>query len=383
MISPKLFCETLGSLGVNFYSGVPDSLLIDFCAYVSENSIHDKHINAVNEGSALAIASGYHLSTGEIPLVYLQNSGLGNLINPLLSLTDPNIYSIPMLIMVGWRGEPGLDDEPQHRTQGEAMIPMLEAMKYDYIILPEDEAEMENTCKTLVSMASSTQKPIFLIVKKNTFAPYIKINQDIDRDEPQLTREESIGLIVKHLPEDTIIVSTTGKISRELNEYRVKNKQSGNLDFLTVGSMGYASQIAYGIAVGVKSKEIVCLDGDGAALMHMGGMATIGSSNIKKLIHIVLNNGRHDSVGGQATIAKDISLTDIARGCQYKTVIGPIYSKEEIIHAINIGLNESRPTFIEVIVKSGSRSNLTRPKELPYENKLKFMASIKVIKSSN
>lgn len=377
MISPKIFYETLNLLGVKFFVGVPDSLLLDFCAYLSDNTVKPQHITAANEGSALGIAAGYQLSTGELPLVYLQNSGLGNLINPLLSLADPKIYSIPMLIMVGWRGEPGHDDEPQHQKQGEVMIPMIESMGYEYIALPDDEREIMNACQNAISIATESQKPYFLIVRKNTFSQYSSIQKDFDCDEPSLTRENALELIVSELPKNAIIVSTTGKISRELYEFRKRKRESGDLDFLTVGSMGHASQIAYGIAIGMESRLIVCLDGDGAALMHMGGLATIGASGVKNLMHIVLNNGRHDSVGGQKTVAKDISLTDIARGCQYRMVAGPLYHTGEITNAIGLCLQNSGPSFIEVIVKPGARSDLARPKESPYENKIKLLTAIK------
>ena len=374
MLSPIVFFNFLKKKGISFYVGVPDSLLKNFCHYVSNKVSKKNHIISANEGSAIAIASGYNIATRKIPLVYLQNSGLGNTINPILSLSDKKVYSLPMLIMVGWRGQPGIKDEPQHISQGSCTISLIKSLKKKYKILNGNFKSDLLKTNSALKIAKKNQEPVFLIVKKNTFEKIIEPKKD---QSNLISREEAIDLITSVFKKNIKIISSTGMISRELYENRKKQNDKSFNDFLTVGSMGHASQIALGISLNSK-KKIICLDGDGAFLMHMGGVSTIGDLKIKNYLHIVLNNFSHDSVGGQPTSAKTTSLSNIAKACGYKNIIGPLKSKTQIIKKLNYILKKKTgPSFVEILVKKGFRKNLGRPKEKPIENKNNFFKNLK------
>ncbi|HON19488.1 MAG TPA: phosphonopyruvate decarboxylase [Salinivirgaceae bacterium] len=370
MIAPSTFFHWLYDKGIDFFTGIPDSLLKDICAFITDNSEPGKHIIAANEGNAVGIASGYHLASGKIPLVYLQNSGLGNIINPLLSLTDKNVYSIPMLLMIGWRGEPGVSDEPQHITQGALTLPLLEIMGIPYEILSSEEAQAELQVEKVLQFIKTSSISAALVIRKGVFEKYTiktKISSPYS-----LTREEAIKNIVDFSTSDDVFVSTTGKTSRELFEYRAEKKQAHHRDFLTVGSMGHTSQIALGIALAQPNQRVICLDGDGSVLMHMGGLAIIGQTKPKNLLHIVINNGAHESVGGQPTVAFSLNLPFIARSCGYTSSFSVETSQELQDVLNNISINDY-PVFIEVKVKVGSRENLGRPTIKPIDNKHHFM----------
>jgi phosphonopyruvate decarboxylase len=374
MLSPSVFYNFLKKKGVSFYVGVPDSLLKNFCYFVSKKISLKKHIIAANEGSAIAIASGYNIATSKIPLVYLQNSGLGNTINPILSLADKKVFSTPMIIMIGWRGEPGTKDEPQHKVQGDITLSLIKCLKKKYKILNGNQNSDLYKTQQVIKIAKKYKEPVFLIVKKNTFKRILKIK---NKKSKLLSRESTIGLITDASKKNFKIISTTGMISRELYEIRKKKNEKGHNDLLVVGSMGHASQIALSIALNTK-KKIICLDGDGAFLMHMGGISTIGSFKLNNFIHIVLNNISHDSVGGQPTSAQSTSLAKVAEACGYKNVIGPLKSKKNILKNLKLILNKkSGPSFIEILVKKGSRKDLGRPDEKPIQNKYLFFKNIK------
>lgn len=367
MIKPSIFFETLKSHNINFFTGVPDSLLKDFCAYVTKNVEASKHIIAANEGTAIGLAAGYHLATGLIPLVYMQNSGIGNATNPLLSLAAPEVYNIPMLLVIGWRGEPGVKDEPQHVCQGRVTTALLDAMEIPHIVLSDNEKIMWHQVYETMHQINETGKPHALLVRKGTFDEY-KLPPSENAFE--MNREDAIKIIVDHLAEDDIVVSTTGMTSRELFEYRKALGHNNDKDFLTVGSMGHASSISLGIALNTE-RRVVCLDGDGAVLMHFGNFPIIGSIRPKNLCHVILNNGAHDSVGGQPTIGHQIDFAKIANLCGYKKTIS-VSTKEDLINAVNLGFN-----LIEVKLNKGHRKDLSRPNKSPIENKIAFMKSLK------
>ena len=325
MIETEYFYKKLVESGVGFFTGVPDSLLKDFCAYITDKTEEQNHIIAVNEGTAVALACGYHLATGSIPLVYMQNSGIGNAVNPLLSLADMEVYNIPLVLVIGWRGEPGVHDEPQHVKQGKVTCSLLEAMGIPYAVLESAEEGANRQIETCFDTIKKTQSPYAFVIRKDTFAPYTLQKEE---SKATMTREEAIELISSI--RDGVIVSTTGMISRELYELREKeNPASHERDFLTVGSMGHASSIALSIALQRPKLQVTCLDGDGAALMHMGAIASIGTKKPRNFCHIVFNNGAHDSVGGQPTIAPFIDLPAIARACGYVHVY-QARTKEEL-----------------------------------------------------
>ena len=316
MINPKELFELMIAKDVNFFSGVPDSLLKDFNAYIMDNMDQNKHIITANEGAAVALAAGSYLATKKISVVYLQNSGLGNAINPLVSLTDYEVYNIPVLLVIGWRGEPGERDEPQHKKQGEITLELLKTLKIPYEVISENTDNIEEKIDIAFKHMVEFNSPYALVIKKNTFEKYNyknKIKQNFE-----MSREEAIQIIVKNLDQDNITISTTGMISRELFETRKNMSHEHNKDFLVVGSMGHASQIALGIAISKPKKQVFCLDGDGSTIMHMGGLGIIGSKQVKNFKHIVLNNEAHDSVGGQPTVGNNIDFVSVAMSCKYK-----------------------------------------------------------------
>lgn len=370
MVSPELFIQTLQEYGVNFFAGVPDSLLKNVCAYITDNMPSDRNLITANEGSAIGVAAGHYLATGSLPLVYMQNSGIGNAVNPLLSLADEKVYSIPMLVMIGWRGEPGVHDEPQHVKQGEVTLSLLEAMGIPYLILPDDDTASSSALGKLVTDCKKTHKPHAIIVKKGTFGPY-KLKTKVPNENP-VCREDAMKLVVDSLPSEAIIVSTTGKLSRELYEYRDALKQSHESDFLTVGSMGHSSSIALGIALAKPERKVLCFDGDGAFIMHMGAITNIGNLAPRNYIHIVFNNGSHESVGGQPTLGYGINIPEIAQACGYRHIWSGT-NKEDIVSALKSALNQNGPTLIEIKVGINSREDLGRPKTTPIENKEAFM----------
>ena len=316
---------------------------------------------AANEGNALAIAAGHYLATGKPAVVYMQNSGEGNIVNPLLSLCDEEVYNIPALLIIGWRGEPNVHDEPQHIKQGKLTLPLLETMGVKYEIL-EDISQI----KKVAEYMKATNKPFALVVRKGTFEEYP--NKPEKQKKYPLVREEAIRTVVSLLREKDIVVSTTGMISRELYE----NRTSHEKDFLTVGSMGHASSIAFGIALNKPNRKVFCFDGDGAFLMHMGAVAVIASRNLPNLKHIIFNNEAHDSVGGQPTVMGNVDLAEVVKGCGYQKVY-QAYSAEDIKEQWSDFYQITEPCLMEIKVKSGARKDLGRPKEKPVENKQAFM----------
>ena len=376
MISPKYFYDSLIANGTDFFAGVPDSLLKNFCAYITDNAPADKHIISANEGSATALATGYHFATGKIPLIYMQNSGEGNMINPLLSIVDPDVYSVPMMIVIGWRGEPGVHDEPQHIKQGKVTCDLLDAMKIPYSILGADNCNkcLDKALAKAYEYIKANNAPYALVIKKGTFEDYtLQNNTTVEAD---MSREEAIEKIMLSAPETAAFVSTTGMASRELYELRDKHGQGHSKDFLTVGGMGHASQIALSIAMQKKDRLIYCIDGDGASIMQMGGMATIGTRNPSNMVHIVLNNGAHDSVGGQPTVGRQIDFCGIAKACGYENVV-KASTKEELDAILKDKNTFDKLTFIEVLVRKGARKDLGRPKTTPQENKKAMMEFLK------
>jgi len=370
-INPIVFYDHLASHGVDFFTGVPDSLLKEFCLCIDNRVSNNKHIITANEGNAIALAAGYYLAQQSLPLVYMQNSGLGNAVNPLLSLCDPDVYSIPMVIMVGWRGEPGVNDEPQHIKQGKIQIELLETMNIPYEIISGDDDQFKMKISSIVEIAKNKNRAAILLIKKGTFKKYRKkILRTVDQG---MKREESLDIILENLDSNIIVVSTTGKTSREIFEIRENKSQSHQQDFLTVGSMGHCSSIALGIAIAKPDRKIVCIDGDGAMLMHMGILTTIAIIKPKNFHHILLNNEVHDSVGGQETAAKNLDLSKVVASIGSSKIFQAENSAELKNRLIDF-ITCDGPSFLEVKIQPGSRSDLGRPNVKPIENKESFMA---------
>ncbi len=367
MIACNDFFQKLRECGTDFFTGVPDSLLGSLSAWLLANDA-ENHLIAANEGNAVGLAAGHYLSTGRIPVVYLQNSGIGNIINPVASLLHRDVYQIPVLFLVGWRGEPGVSDEPQHIFQGKATISLLEDVGMRTEILCHDwETASEQIEAAYAEMKRSGGSAAF-VIRKGTFAPYPF--QKEDSCHP-MSRERALEVIASSLPEDSVVVSTTGKLSRELFEIRERRGEGHEKDFLTVGSMGHASSIALGIARNT-DKMVYCLDGDGAALMHMGAMAVLGQSKISNMKHIVINNGCHESVGGQPTVGFFVHLEEIARGCGYPSVI-TCETEEALAQTMQTIRERQGLEFVQVMVNAKSRSDLGRPTIGTHANKEHLM----------
>lgn len=366
MLSPKIFIESLAAKGVDFFAGVPDSLLKNVCAFISD-TLDDRHnIIAANEGAAVGLAAGHYLATGHIPCVYMQNSGEGNAINPLASLTDKEVYGIPVLLVIGWRGEPGMHDEPQHVKQGKITLPLLDAMGIRHEILSQDETEFRSQLDGAVRHMSETGEAFAFIVRKNTFEPYTLQRHEVN--EYPLSREEAIQKVAASLSAKDVIVSTTGMISRELFEYRTAQGQGHERDFLTVGSMGHASQIALGIALEKTDRRVWCFDGDGAALMHLGSVAIIADKAPENFVHVIFNNGAHDSVGGQPTVGLKVNLAGIAKAAGYKDAVS-VTTAEDLGSALKALKTMRGPVLLEVRVHRGNRKDLGRPTTTPIQNR--------------
>lgn len=372
MLDPKTFLDLIQSHGINFSTGVPDSLLKDFCSCIADSGTD---IIAANEGGAVALAAGHHLATGEIPFVYMQNSGFGNMVNPLTSLVDPEVYSIPMLVMVGWRGAPGVKDEPQHVKQGRINETLLSALEVRYDILSSDMEEARSQVETAVQYMRSNQAPYILLVRKDTFAPYRMQNLPLVPDY-EMNREDAIKDVLARLSDDDVVVSTTGKTSREVFEKRAADQSGHQRDFLTVGCMGHASQIALGIALAKPDRKVFCLDGDGAFIMHMGGAGIVADQNPKNYFHIVINNGSHDSVGGQPTVGFDMDFGKIAQGSGYKKSFR-VSSRSELAETWEDFTSDEGPVFLEIRTRKGARKDLGRPTIKPIDNKKDFMNNLK------
>ena len=372
MISPEFFYNKLASYGIDFYAGVPDSLLKNLCAYITDHADAAHNIIAANEGGAMGLAAGHYLATGQIPVVYMQNSGEGNIINPLASLTDPDVYNIPVLLVIGWRGKPGVHDEPQHVKQGKVTTGLLNVMGVDYTVLSKEEDKADAQIKKAVAYMQATKQCYALVIEKDTFDAYAL--QNIEKNDLTMSREEAIQTVAAALDAKDCIVSTTGMISREVFEYRTFKGEGHERDFLTVGSMGHASQIALGIALAKQDRKVWCFDGDGASIMHMGSMAIVANKTPKNYVHVVFNNGAHDSVGGQPTVGLKIDLPAIAEAVGYKKVFS-VNNKEDLQKQLS-ALGEG-PVFLEVKVKKGNRKDLGRPTTTPIENKEALMDFLK------
>lgn len=371
MVRPEFFVNTLKEHGIDFYAGVPDSLLKNICAYITDNLPAEQNIIAANEGGAMGIAAGYHLATGKVAVVYIQNSGEGNIINPLASLTDKEVYNIPVLLVIGWRGHPGVYDEPQHIKQGKVTIGLLNTMGINYAILSKEEEDATKQIKIAADFMKVTNECYALVIEKDTFDTY-KL-RDVEMNDLTMSREEAIRKVASNIEDNACIVSTTGMISRELFEARTTWNQGHERDFLTVGSMGHASQIALGIALQKPERRVYCFDGDGASIMHMGNMAIVASMKCKNYVHIVFNNGAHDSVGGQPTVGLKIDLCAVAKAVGYVATCS-VETMEELEARLPEIKNAEGPVLLQVCVKKGNRKNLGRPTTTPIQNKESFMA---------
>ena len=351
MLDQQKVFETLERNGVRFFAGVPDSYLNGFCNYALAHC-GDRNIITANEGNAVALAAGHYLASREIPLVYMQNSGQGNAVNPLASLADRDVYAVPMLLLIGWRGQGNSEpNHPQHKLQGEITPKLLDILHIPYTVLSDADAEFEAAIETAVAFCTETRRPYGLIAPKGVMADPDKPN-NVDAVYP-MSREEAIEVILDHMPEDTVYSATTGRATRELFFLRERRGETKAHDFLNVGSMGHASSVALGIALARPERHVVALDGDSAAMMHLGAMTMVSKVSAPRFLHVVLNNGAHESVGGQPSAGHLVDFTKIAEACGYATVGRPVTTEAELAEALDALRDCGRAAFLDVRIHRG------------------------------
>ena len=356
MIEIQYLISKLKELGLTFFTGVPDSLLNDFCLGLEKTCGKD-NIMTANEGNAIGVAAGYHLSTGKIPVVYMQNSGIGNAMNPLISLTHPNVYSIPLILVIGWRGDPSIKDHAQHKKQGELTTVLMDDMDIPYLILDAVETVIEKFAWAK-GKAEETLSPVALIVKKGILS---KTEKKQTYPESQLmNREEAISAVLDILGENAIYLATTGRATRELHEQMKIHGLSIGREFLNVGAMGHLSSIGLGMAMGAPDKKIVIFDGDASTIMHMGSLATVGRYQPTNFLHIVLNNGVNESVGGQLSPGHIVNLSEVARGCGYITKDYAIDDRKTLCDTVKEFVEVEKPCFIDIRIRQGIRKDMTK-----------------------
>ena len=357
MVNQEKLFEALEVMGIKFFTGVPDSLLNDFCLYMVKNIPDGQHVMAANEGNAVAIAAGHYMATGHIPVVYMQNSGIGNATNPLLSLTHDCVYGIPIILVIGWRGDPDTTDHAQHQKQGELTPVLMADMDIPFKVL-DDENSVVKKFEWAISKAKEISSPVALIAKKAILTEKVKKQQYAE--SPLMNREEAISAVVDILGEDAIYMGTTGRATREVHE-QLKNHGVGEgHEFLNVGSMGHVSSVGLGIALARPKQKIVVFDGDAAAVMHMGALATNCRYKAGNMIHIVLNNGVNESVGGQPSVGYVVNLTEIAAACGYRTPCHAVETKEELQQIVSENFSGEMPLFIDVHVRQGIRNDMPK-----------------------
>lgn len=360
--------------GIDFYTGVPDSQLKGLCdTLYATYGVKGRHIVAANEGNAIGLCAGHYLATGRPALCYMQNSGLGNAVNPLASLMDGQVYAMPCLLVIGWRGEPGVKDEPQHVKQGQVTLGQLELLDVPYMVLDKvmTDAAFDAAFAELRGHLSAGRTAA-IVVRKGALTCSLKPDYT---NANEMTREEAVGVIARLAGRRDVFVSTTGKLSRELFEMREAERMGHERDFLTVGSMGHASMIALGIAMEQPTRRVWCLDGDGAALMHLGAMAVIGQRQPENLVHVVINNGAHETVGGMPVCEGGMNLCAMAMAAGYRSVCS-VDSPETLLRAVDGAMAFGGLSFIEVRCASGARADLGRPTTTPQENRdalMKFL----------
>lgn len=358
MIDQKKLLNHLQESKVEFITGVPDTLLNDFCLSVEEEWPKEQHVIAANEGNAVALAVGYHLATNSVPIVYMQNSGIGNTINPLLSMTNKEVYGIPLILLIGWRGDPSLNDWAQHKKQGELTPVLMDDLDIPYKVVEDNLELVLDSFSWAIKTAQEINSPVAIIAKKGVFEKGEKEDAMNQPSIYELTRESAMAFIIDTLPEDTVYVATTGRASRELHAIREFRGMGHENDFLNIGAMGHASSIAVGIAISKKDRLVVCLDGDAGAIMHLGSFTTTGLIQPKNFLHIVLNNGAHESVGGQPSAGFNSDLAGIAEKSGYKTIDKPVNTKQGLTQSLRKALEIKGPSFIEVTIRKGMRKEV-------------------------
>ncbi len=375
MIRPGIFVDVLGG-DTPFFTGVPDSLLKQLGTHLEAALPASQHVIAANEGAAVGLAIGHHLRTGSVPVVYLQNSGVGNTVNPLLSLADTEVYGVPLVLLIGWRGQPGVKDEPQHVKQGRVMAQLLDAMEIPYFVLPHDEEAALAMAADVRATALSISGPVAILVEADTFATSEATVTAVQLAPDLPSREEALVAFAEAVGEDAAIVCTTGMLGREMFEYREAHPRTELRDFLCVGGMGHASSIAQGIALADPDADVWAFDGDGALLMHQGSLAVNAKAASPNFFHVVFNNGVHDSVGGQPTAIANVDVPAIAKASGYRGS-ARIRSCDQAAAAVSEARKVGGPYLIEIQVRPGNRKDIGRPTRTPAQSKDAFSAALR------
>ena len=371
MISCQDFFDILNKYDLSFFTGIPDSTFKEWMKFlVDKDEVVLKNLVACNECEAVALAAGYHLATNKVGVVYMQNSGLGKAVNPLTSLCDPDVFSIPVLLMIGWRGEPGKVDAPQHKKMGKITVSLLETLQIPYWILEPDLKSIEKKLKGVINHFKTKRSPYAFIVRKNLFQDY-NLEKEM-KDDYTLSREETISIIMQNLKGDEVIVSSTGFVSRELYEFRNSGKKDHHKSFYNIGSMGCASSIGLSIALQKPLKRVIIFDGDGATIMQMGALTTIGKYSPSNYVHFIFDNRAHESTGGQPTNSDSVDLAQIALASNYKMGV-TIYTKKELMKTLQEIKGQGGPLLILIKIKKGTRDDLKRPDKTPLQLKEEFM----------
>ena len=370
-LNPSKLYDAFIREGIDFFTGVPDSTLKYFCFYLDDHSKSSNHIITANEGNSIALAAGYHISTGKVPLVYMQNSGLGNAINPLTSLVGNDLFAIPMIVLVGWRGEPGKKDAIQHSKDGQMQLQLLETLGLSYTIIPSATKSLEIQIQDSIRLARATESPHVILVRKDTFEKY-ESSKSNKSNKHLMSREYALTKILQGIEPGSIIVSTTGKTSRELYEIRRELGKNDSIDLMLVGSMGHASSLSLGVALENNNRNVFCIDGDGSLIMHMGALSTIGKYSPSNFRHILLNNFSHDSVGGQESSSDIIDFDALSKAVSYNNYF-EISDKSEFGKTFSNFQRALGPSFLQIPISKGSRVSLSRPDLTPYQNKKEFM----------
>ena len=365
------FMSAIEELEGTFFTGVPDSLLSPFMDFImTKHGISSKHVVAANEGGAVGLAAGHYLATGKPAVVYMQNSGIGNAINPICSLLHQKVYGIPVIFVIGWRGEPGTKDEPQHVFQGEVTLEQLDGLEIPYAVVSKDTTKAELAARAeKFKMHIENGESVAFVICKSAFVGGEKMKYV---SKAELTREQVVEQIIESSDDSDVFVCTTGKLSREVFEIRKRKQMGHGRDFLTVGSMGHSLMIAYGIALAKLEKRIFCLDGDGAALMHLGSMGVVAVGNQQNLVHVVINNGSHETVGGVPTVGAKLCFSEVATALGYGHSFC-VEGEEELLSVLNQLHELSDSVFIEIICNLESRKDLGRPTTTPIQNKKELM----------
>lgn len=377
MIDQNYLFHSLQSFGINFFTGVPDSLLNNFCLYLAAHVPDGRHVMAANEGNAVAIAAGHYLATGEIPVVYMQNSGIGNATNPLLSLTHDCVYGIPMILVIGWRGDPAVNDHAQHKKQGALTPILMKDMDIPFEILDAEETVVEKFAWA-VAKAKEISSPVALIAKKAILTE--KIKKQTYPESALMNREEAIAAVIDVLGSDAVYLGTTGRATREVHEQLIEHGVGEGHEFQNVGSMGHVSSVGLGIALAKPERTVVVFDGDAAAVMHMGALATNCRYKAGNMVHIVLNNGVNESVGGQPSAGYVVNLTAVAEACGYRTPGHPVETQEELQRIVREQRGGEMPLFIDVHVRQGIRSDMPK---LNIDHKAQKFALMETLKKSD